>query len=182
MTEASRPEVVLVSPADEALGTAPRERAHSGDGMRHRALSLHLFDREGRVLLQRRSAGKRLWPLHWSNACCTHPLPGEDPLDACRRRAREELGIRVEPVFAFVYEYEARYLDVGVEHEVCHVFLARWDGPPQDLAPDPTEVEATTWRAPDDLRRALADAAAPYTPWLRIAWPRVEASAPRLLA
>ena len=47
----------------------------------------------GNLVLQRRAADKPLWPLYWSNACCSHPRAGETVEDAARRRLREELGV-----------------------------------------------------------------------------------------
>ena len=45
--------VVLVDPSDAILGAAPKLDAHR-DGRLHRAVSVMLFDNEGRLLLQRR--------------------------------------------------------------------------------------------------------------------------------
>ena len=35
------------------------------------------LQRRGELLLQQRAAGKRLWPLYWSNSCCSHPRRAE---------------------------------------------------------------------------------------------------------
>ena len=167
------PDVILVDALDRETGRAARERAHAGEGLLHRAISLYVFDGRGRVLLQRRAAAKRLWPGGWSNACCTHPLPGETVEAACRRRAREELGLEVEPRFAFRYTYAAAYRDVGVEREVCHVFTAVLST--ADVAGDPAEVEATEWRDAADVLEALDRDPEAYTPWFRIAFRRLRA-------
>ena len=45
------------------------------------------------MLLQRRALGKYHSGGLWTNACCTHPRPGERPDLAARRRLREEIGI-----------------------------------------------------------------------------------------
>ncbi|HEX6686503.1 MAG TPA: hypothetical protein VF062_27270, partial [Candidatus Limnocylindrales bacterium] len=50
--------VELVDPQGVACGTATVARAHSAPGIRHRAFSVHLFDPQGRLLLQQRAAAK----------------------------------------------------------------------------------------------------------------------------
>ena len=69
-------ELILVDTQDHELGYCSKAQCHDGDGVLHRAFSLFVFDRRGRVLLQQRSAQKRLWPLYWSNSCCSHPRRG----------------------------------------------------------------------------------------------------------
>jgi isopentenyl-diphosphate delta-isomerase len=171
MPSARAPVVVLVDALDRETGRADRDAAHAGEGRLHRAISRYLFDRRGRVLLQKRSSRKALWPGWWSNACCTHPAPGESPVEAARRRAREELGLEVEPSYAFRYSYAAAYRDVGVEREVCHVFTAVV--PDATPVHDPAEVEEVAWRdALEVLEESERDAGA-FTPWFRIAYGRV---------
>jgi isopentenyl-diphosphate delta-isomerase len=172
--DAADVEVILVDALDRETGRAAKRRAHAGDGMLHRAISLYLFDDRGRVLLQRRASAKPLWPGGWSNACCTHPRPGESALDACRRRAREELGVDVEPSFAFRYSYAAAYRDVGIEREVCHVFTGSISD--ASLACDPSEVASTEWRDAVEVLDAIERDPDAYTPWFRIAFRRLRAS------
>ena len=70
-------DVVLVDAQDRPIGVCGKRDAHLGNGRLHRAFSVHLIDSSGRHLVQRRAAGKMLWPGFWSNACCSHPAPGE---------------------------------------------------------------------------------------------------------
>ena len=59
--------LILVDEADREIGYLSKTRCHEGEGVLHRAFSLLIFNEHGELLLQRRSAGKRLWPHHWSN-------------------------------------------------------------------------------------------------------------------
>ena len=70
-------ELILVDADDNPLGTLSKAACHDGDGVLHRAFSLFVFNEAGELLLQRRSAEKRLWPMYWSNSCCSHPRAGE---------------------------------------------------------------------------------------------------------
>ena len=87
--------LVLVDGNDAPVGTDTRARCHAPEGLRHRAFSVYLFDREGRLLIHQRHDTKPLWPGFWSNSCCSHPVGDEDVADAARRRVREELGATV---------------------------------------------------------------------------------------
>lgn len=50
-------------------------------GMLHRAFSVFLFDRQGRLLLQQRADDKITFPSYWTNTCCSHPLNKPDELE-----------------------------------------------------------------------------------------------------
>lgn len=156
--------VVLVDHADRALGTMEKLAAHQ-QGKLHRALSVVLRSPDGKLLLQRRAAGKYHSGGTWTNTCCSHPRPGESPRAAAVRRLREEMGIALDtlaPLFTTVYR-----APVGpglTEHEFVHVFGAVWDGP---IHPDPAEVDGHAWIAADDLRADLAANPDRYSVWFR---------------
>lgn len=158
--------VVLVDPADRPLGTADKMDVHR-DGRLHRAVSVFLFDADGRWLLQRRADGKYHSPGQWSNAACTHPLPGEDPGAAAARRLAEEMGVRcsLRRAFARVYRADLAGPHGLVEHELDHVFVGTFSGRP---APAAAEVSAWRWVDADALRRDLAARPDLYTPWFHI--------------
>ena len=158
--------VVLVDEDDVTVGTAEKQAAHRSPGALHRAVSAWLVDDRGRVVLQRRAWSKYHFAGRWSNACCTHPRPGEATIDAVRRRLHEELGVRpdVVPVGTFVYRAVDPDSDL-VEHELDHVFVGVLTDRP---TPDPAEVAEVVTIEPEVLARHLHDArlATRYTPWL----------------
>lgn len=162
--------LILVDEDDNVLGHETKSVCHDGDGLLHRAFSIFVFDREGRLLLQRRAAGKRLWPGYWSNSCCSHPRRGEEDTAAAERRVREELGIAPPLHFLFKFRYHARYRDLGAEHELCSIYAAVDDGP---VAVNVNEIDETDWTAPDELDAALAERPDGYSPWLLLEWPRI---------
>jgi len=165
-------QLILVDSEDRALGTATRAACHAPGGQRHRAFSVYLFDSAGRLVVQQRQASKLLWPLYWSNSCCSHPRAGEDVATAARRRVREELGVNLPLTHAFHYEYRADFGRVGTEHEVVHVFLGRVEE--HELVPNPEEVADLRLLTRTELEAELADPTL-TTPWFRIAWPRLRA-------
>jgi isopentenyl-diphosphate delta-isomerase len=164
--------LILVDRNDREIGFRSKEECHRGDGVLHRAFSVFVFDREGRLLLQQRSAGKPLWPLHWSNSCCSHPRRGETVEAAAVRRLREELALTCELEFLYKFEYQARFGDVGAEHELCWVFAGFSDGAP--LA-NPGEIAAWRYVTPQELTAEMASGPERFTPWLRLEWPEINA-------
>ena len=161
--------VTLVDADDNAVGTMEKMEAHR-TGALHRAFSIFLFDRHGRMLLQRRAASKYHSPRLWTNACCSHPAPGETTLQAAQRRVQEELGITpgLEP--QFVFTYRAQLENDLVEHEIDHVYFGNWN---DVLKPDPAEVMDTRWVGLAELEAEIAAASGNFTPWLLICWPQV---------
>jgi isopentenyl-diphosphate delta-isomerase len=162
--------LILVNDRDEVIGSMSKAHAHDGDGVLHRAFSLFLFDTEGRLLLQRRSAEKRLWPLYWSNSCCSHPRFGESMEVATSRRLSQELGISGRLEFVYKFMYQARFSCEGSENEFCSVYLGRCAETPQV-----NETEIAEWRfiSAENLERELEDRPEQFTPWFKMEWQRL---------
>ena len=156
--------IVLVDRGDLEIGTTDKLTAHR-EGALHRAFSIFVFDRLDRLLLQCRASGKYHSGGLWSNTCCSHPRPGETPLDAGRRRLQEEMGFACNLADGYSFVYRAE-LDGGlVEHELDHVLVGRFDGTP---SPDPNEVQGWRWERVGDIRRDIARSPGNYTVWLRL--------------
>lgn len=164
--------LVLVNSADEVVGYLDKSAAHDGDGVLHRAFSLFIFDGDGRLLLQRRAEGKRLWPGYWSNSCCSHPRKGETMDEAIHRRLEQELGLRADLSFAYKFEYRATFEDLGTEHELCWVYLGRTVAEP---VINTTEIMDWCWIDPATLTGAITAEPDRYTPWLKLEWERLNA-------
>lgn len=161
--------VVLVNEHDEAIGTMEKMEAHR-TGRLHRAFSIFLVDHTGRLLLQQRADGKYHGPGLWSNACCSHPRPGEGLLPAAERRLKEELGTTSKLEERFAFTYHARFANDLQEHEFDHVLFGAFNG---ELHPDPAEVKAVRWLSPEELSAEVSATPETFTPWLLICWERV---------
>ncbi len=164
-------ELILVDSDDIEIGSLSKAQCHDGDGILHRAFSLFVFNSAGELLLQRRSESKRLWPLIWSNSCCSHPRKGEVMEKAIERRLDEELGIETTLEYVYKFSYQARYRDLGSENELCSVFLGRTD---QVVRANGSEIAEWRFIPIEDLRAELATSRERFTPWLRMEWDRLE--------
>lgn len=163
-------ELILVDGQDRELGHLSKVKCHEGDGVLHRAFSLFVFNHHGELLLQQRAAGKRLWPLFWSNSCCSHPRRGERMIEAVHRRLWQEVGIEAEPDYLYKFRYQARYDANGAEHELCWVYLAVSDEEPR---PNRQEIADWCWITPARLDDELVSRAEHYTPWFKMEWKRL---------
>ena len=162
--------LIVVDEDNNVLDHLPKADVHKGEGILHRAFSVFLFNEEGHVLLQKRSADKPLWPLFWSNSCCSHPRRGESELEAAMRRIDEELDVRTELTYVYTFTYHAPFEDKGSEREVCSVYLGKVHGP---VTANENEIADWRWIAPDELTRELAENPDAYTPWFQMEWKRL---------
>ncbi|NDY97016.1 isopentenyl-diphosphate Delta-isomerase [Wenzhouxiangella limi] len=160
--------LIRVDENDNQLGILSKRECHDGDGVLHRAFSLFLFDQKGRLLMQQRSAEKRLWPLYWANSCCSHPRAGETMAEATERRLLDELGVRTPLHFIYKFRYQAGYEDLGSEHELCWVYVGRVEE--FQLSPNPSELAAWRFVEPDDVDRLMNDPNKLLSPWFRMEW------------
>jgi isopentenyl-diphosphate delta-isomerase len=163
--------LILVDQSDNEVGHMSKSSCHDGRGRLHRAFSILIFNDRGELLLQQRAPSKRLWPLYWSNSCCSHPRRAETMAAATRRRLREELGIACELSLLFKFQYAIPFAAVGAENELCSVFIGRSKAEPTI---DRSEINAWKWIGPEALSADIAEhGAAMFTPWFMIEWSRV---------
>lgn len=165
------PDVVLVNLNDDPVGTMEKMEAHRSPHL-HRAFSIFLFNNQNEMLLQRRAFTKYHSGGLWTNACCSHPYPGERVEDAANRRLKEELGIGTRLVKAFHFTYQAEFENGLFEHEFDHVFIGSFEG---KVYPDPAEVADYCYKSIDEIKNDLELVPAAYTPWFIIALPHLEA-------
>src|SRR5687768_14206462 len=135
------PPVILVNEQDEPVGTMEKLEAHQ-KGLLHRAFSVFVVNKNGEMLLQQRAQDKYHSGGLWTNTCCSHPLPGENVLDASHRRLMEEMGFDCPLREIFSFTYRAEFDNGLTEHEFDHVFFGEYDG---EVIPDTAEVQATRY-------------------------------------
>jgi isopentenyl-diphosphate delta-isomerase len=160
-------QVVLLDEDGRATGSAPKRTVHHERTPLHLAFSCYVFDDAGdepQVLLSRRALHKPTWPGVWTNSFCGHPAPGEDFVEAVRRRAQQELGIALADLQLTLaaFRYEATMNNGVRENELCPVFTARTHAP---VRPDAAEVAEVAWVPWRSLREEVLTGERDVSPW-----------------
>ncbi len=115
----------IVDENGRIVGKAPRSAVHGNPKLLHPTVHLHIFNRQGQVFLQKRSAVKDLYPGKWDTAVGGHIASGESVEQALRREAMEELGVevsRASPLFRYIMRN-------AYESELVHSFKMNYNGP-----------------------------------------------------
>ncbi len=162
-------EVILVNEYDTPLGTMEKMEAHRR-ALLHRAFSVFIFNTKGDMLLQQRAPEKYHSAGLWTNACCSHPRPGEDTLDAASRRLLEELGFTTKLEKLFDFTYRAEFENGLTEFEYDHVFFGVYD---QRVSPDKKEVSDYAYRTLEEIGAGLRSNPDTFTSWFQLAFPLV---------
>jgi isopentenyl-diphosphate Delta-isomerase len=166
----STKQVILVNENDEMIGTMDKMDAHRAPHL-HRAFSIFIFNSNDQLLLQKRNSSKYHSGGLWTNACCSHPSPGEDIKNAAQNRLVEEMGFSTAIKEAFHFTYQHRFDNGLYEHEYDHVFVCIYDG---EVNPDPEEVEDHCYKSFDEIRTSIESHPSKYTVWFVIAFPMIE--------
>ena len=169
--DTSREEMLpLVEPSGLVYGQAARSWCHSGSGVLHPVVHLHILDRDGMLYLQKRAPGKDLLPGYWDTAVGGHITYGELAAEALYREAGEEIGLTAfNPVFVDTWEWETER-----DREFIYIFACV--GHP-DLHPDNDEVTEGRWWTQEELTAAIGNDI--LTPNFEAEYARIQ---PRLLA
>ena len=180
--------VILVDENDSPIGSASKVSAHYQAGLLHRAFSVLMFDREGRLLLQKRADDKVTFPGVWANSCCSHPLSSDSESElidasgvkrAAIRKLHQELGISPDDLslddFHFVTKmmYSARMNADWIEREIDHILLIQAD---VEIKINQNEVSEIKWVSKQELDQILAgdiDIGGEIAPWFRCIAERV---------
>lgn len=168
--EAVKEEVILVDEDDNEIGTKEKIQAHENGGRLHRAFSVFVFNKKGKIMIQRRSGQKYHCAGLWTNTCCSHPRPGESLEDAVHRRLKQEMGFDTELKEILSFVYMAQFENGLTEHELDHVFVGRFDGIPRL---NPEEVGDFKWVDPAEIEKGIQERPGEYTPWFKIILKRV---------
>ncbi len=162
-TRKNKDEVVLVDAQDEKVGVADKIRAHRGQGQLHRAVSVFLFNQEGKLLVQQRSKYKIVAASKWANTACGNVWPEESYLECAARRLKQELGIKKSDLDKLgKFRYHVEFENGFSEREIDTVFAGSWQKEPK---PNPKEVQAVKWVELDKAVSACRKEN--WAPWLK---------------
>lgn len=163
-------DVILVDENDEQVGTMEKIEVHQ-KALLHRAFSIFVFNSKGEILLQKRANKKYHSGGLWTNACCSHPKPGEETLPAAENRLLEEMGFKVKLEKAFHFIYKAPFDNGLTEYEFDHVFIGTYDG---IIVPNTEEVSDYCYKSIIEVKSSIQSHPQKYTEWFKIAFPKME--------
>jgi len=160
--------VILVDKNDNPIGREEKVKCHLPNGKLHRAFTVLLFDKNGKLLLTKRSSTKMLWPDDWDGTVASHPRESESYVSSAERRLPEEIGISSRLDYLFKFEYHVPYKDIGSENEICGTLIGILDDTTTiKLVKD--EISETVWITPAELVNNLEKTPETYCPWMLIA-------------
>jgi len=162
--------LILVNEYDEMVGTMEKIRVHQL-GLLHRAFSVFLLNHKYDMLLQLRAHDKYHSGGLWTNACCSHPRPGESTIDAAHRRLQEELGTDCPLQELFTFTYRVKLPNGLIEYELDHVFIGFHEGP---FMPNQKEIDEIKFFSLDDIQQQINMHPHQFTYWFRLAFPEIK--------
>ena len=119
------------------------------DGGLHLVVHVCVFDRQGRMLIQRRQETKAAWPGRWDLSAGGCALAGESSRQAAERETREELG------FDPALEGVRPALTVNFSRGFDDIYCIVRDVDAQSLCLQAEEVMDVRWAAREDVLRMI---------------------------
>ncbi len=163
-------EIILVDEKDNPVGVMNKMEVHQ-KAILHRAFSVFIFNENNEMLLQKRAAQKYHSAGLWTNACCSHPKPGEETLAAAKIRLHEEMGFCTNLVKVFDFIYQTEFENGLVEHEFDHVFIGYYNAA---VFPNPDEVSEYCFMSLIEIEKSIQSNPLQYTEWFKIAFPMLQ--------
>lgn len=112
----------VVDEAGKVIGQELRSVCHDGvSKMLHPVVHLHVYDPIRGLLLQKRSAKKKIQPGRWDTAVGGHVSYGEDMIEALSREVEEEIGLNVSESSG-VCLMSKYVFESAVERELVHSY------------------------------------------------------------
>lgn len=160
--------LILVDKDDNPIGTEEKVKCHLPKGKLHRAFTILLFNKYGKLLLTRRSPSKMLWPSDWDGTIASHPRQSETYISSAERRLPEELGISCKLDYLFKFEYHVPYKNIGSENEICGTLIGVVEEPSK-IKFVKEEISDIKWVNHDELLEDVKNSPKIYCPWMIVA-------------
>lgn len=136
----------VVDASDHVVGTISRTRLREAK-VNYRVVHVFVFDRRGRLLVQRLAKDKAT-RFSWGSSVAGHVQAGESYEAAARREFEEELGMRAPALSSL----GTTWIDEGGRRKFIGVLTGTCDGP---FRPDSREVESLEFQPISTIRDEL---------------------------
>jgi isopentenyl-diphosphate delta-isomerase type 1 len=154
----------LVNINGEVTGSATRSECHNGSKRLHPVVHLHLFNKRGEILLQKRSMNKDIQPGKWDTSVGGHVDYGETIEEALFREVTEELGITsFVPLFVCSYVFESE-----IEKELVYAYKTVLETP---IRFNPDEIDEVRFWTMDEIKKSRGKGI--FTPNFESEWEKI---------
>lgn len=158
--------ILAVSDEGKFLEYIPKTKGHTGEGKRHLAIAVLLYNSKGEVLLQKRK--HQIFDSIWDITGATHPLHKEDGTDETLKEAtlrclKEEWNIKDIKDIKILgnFNYFAQYGDL-CENEHCYLLIGQYDG---NVDLNENMGYEYKWADKNQFLEDIKIQAQKYTPW-----------------
>ena len=129
-------------------------------GLQHRGVHVFLFTRDGKMLVQKRSADRAASPSALDCSVSEHVKAGESYLDAAMRGMKEEMGvdgIEIKELVKFRMNYGTN------DNEISTLYEGTVD--PAAVKFDPIEIEEINYYSVDELQEMIESGNVKFCGW-----------------
>jgi isopentenyldiphosphate isomerase len=140
--------IEIVDAEGRVLAVRKRSEVHGDPSLLHKVVHVLVFNDNGELLLQKRSANKDVAPGKWDTSVGGHVSPGEDLMTAALREMEEELGIHcdnIKPVYSYIHSNP-------YESELVFTHICTHNGP---FPFNREEIDEVAFWRMADIERAL---------------------------
>ena len=149
----------VVNDEDMVTGQAMRSGVHQ-QGLQHRGVHVFLFNEQGEMLIQKRSADRANSPSLQDCSVSEHVKAGESYLDAAMRGLKEEMGVeRIEVKLLGKIQMEYGPND----NEISVIYEGKVQ--PGQVKFDPEEISEVKFMSLDDIRAGINNEKKIYCGW-----------------
>ncbi len=148
---------IVVDKNDTILEYRTRRECHRDKMLIHRAVGVVIFDKKGRVLLQKRSLTKDLQPGYWAISSAGHVSKGETYEQAVKRELMEELGVDVP-----VRHVDTHFFEDEREVEMHALYRATSEGP---FTTSQEEVDRVEFFSKEELKQKMLSQEVKLSTW-----------------
>ncbi len=159
----------VVDSSDRVIGQSSRGEVHRL-GLRHRAIHIWLFNRDGQLFIQKRSMQKDTAAGKWDSSASGHVNSGERYLESAERECVEELGCALHGMLWPIIKVDP-CAETG--NEFVWVYRGTHEGP---FTLHPEEIECGEWISPTRLEQQFASSPDAYARSFRYLWEQVQAA------
>ena len=136
----------VVDRGDNVIGRKLRSELYAKDSPNCRAINVFLINAQGQLWIPRRTAHKRLFPLHLDMSCRGHVRSDESYEDALQREVAEELNLDIGQVSWRLLGHLTPY-DDGVSM-FMKVYEIQYNETPQW---NPDDFVESYWLRPNEI-------------------------------